>query len=81
MPRSPVRRHRRDPALADDACIDRLDAAAMVEDEVFLDRLPDIPNHDERGTRDRPWDYIAHFDPQRIGAALRRSSSAIWRSY
>jgi hypothetical protein len=67
-----------DPALADDPRVEKLDAAAMVEDDVFLDRMSDIPLHDEQGTRDRPWDYIAHFEPDRIRAALAGLGSAPW---
>jgi hypothetical protein len=67
------------PALATDGRLDRLDAAAMVEDDVFLDRMSDLPLHDEQGTRDRPWDYIAHFDPDRIRAALAQLGSPAWR--
>ncbi len=68
-----------DPTLADNPRLARLNAAAMVEDDVFLDRLSDIPHHDEQGTRDRPWDYIAHFDPDRIRATLATLGSSEWR--
>ena len=60
-----------DPALADDPGSRRSMPAALLEDEVFLDRMTDIPHHDEQGTRDRPWDYIAHFDPAGIRARWR----------
>jgi hypothetical protein len=68
-----------DPAVAENPRLARLNAAALVQDDVFLDRLTDIPHHDEQGTRDRPWDYIAHFDPGRIRAALAALGSSEWR--
>ena len=40
--------------------------------------MTDIPHHDEQGTRDRPWDYIAHFDPAGVAAALARWVSGVW---
>ena len=68
-----------DPALADDSRLAQLDAAALVQDDVFLDRLTDLPHRDEQGTRDRPWDYIAHFDPDGVRAALAALGSGEWR--
>ncbi len=67
-----------DPALAEDPRVDAIDAAGLVEDEVFLDRMTDIPHHDEQGTRERPWDYIAHFDPAGITVALARLGHGVW---
>ncbi|CAH2601748.1 conserved exported protein of unknown function [Rhodovastum atsumiense] len=67
-----------EPALAEDSRLEGIDAAALVEDDVFLDRLTDMPHHDEQGTRDRPWDYIAHFDPAGIRAALDRLGVPAW---
>src|SRR3954468_1614607 len=46
------------PALADDPGVGAIDPAPLVEDYVFLDRLTDIPYHDEQGSRDRPWDFF-----------------------
>lgn len=61
-----------DPALRDDPRVAPLAGAAAgyLDDLVYLDRLTDIPHHDEQGSRDRPYDLVAHFDPARIDAAL-----------
>ncbi len=67
-----------DPALAEDPRVDTIGAAGLLQDEVFLDRMTDIPHHDEQGTRERPWDYIAHFDPAGIAAALAQLGHAVW---
>ena len=67
-----------DPALAGDPWVAAIDAAALLEDDVFLDRMTDMPHHDEQGTRDRPWDYVAHFDPAGIRAALAGLGSSAW---
>jgi hypothetical protein len=66
------------PALADDPRIAAIDPAPLVEDHVFLDRLTDIPHHDEQGTRERPWDLYAHFAPDGIRATLARLGSPAW---
>ena len=67
-----------DPSLAGDPRVAALDAAALLQDDVFLDRMSDIPHHDEQGTRDRPWDYIAHFDPDGVGRALAALGRREW---
>ena len=67
-----------DPGLEDDQRVDAIDAAALVEDDVFLDRMTDLPHHDEQGSRDRPWDYIGHFDPAGLRAALAALGSPAW---
>jgi hypothetical protein len=61
-----------DPSLGDDPQADPFDAmaATMVEDFAYQDRLSDVPRHDEQGTRDRPFDFAAHFDRARVNAVL-----------
>jgi hypothetical protein len=68
------------PALAED---DRITALApllpsLVLDLAYLDRLTDVPHHDEQGTRDRPYDLVVHFDPERIDGALRLLGDRPW---
>jgi hypothetical protein len=67
------------PALADDPAVATIDPALLVQDYVFLDRLTDTPHHDEQGTRDRPWDLFAHFDPDGIRATLARLGATAWQ--
>ncbi|GAC1341345.1 MAG: DUF2066 domain-containing protein [Acetobacteraceae bacterium] len=53
-------------------------AAQMVEDLVYLDRMTDEPIHDEQGTRDRPFDLVAHVDPQAVAGLLHELGAAAW---
>ena len=68
------------PALADDprtiAIASR--ASALAEDFAYVDRMSDIPHHDEQGTRDRPYDLIVHLDPERVTAALSEAGLRPW---
>src|SRR3954452_19837318 len=50
------------PSLAEDARTSAIAQRAdgLVEDFVYLDRMSGIPHHDEQGTRDRPYDLVAH---------------------
>src|SRR5437762_1290754 len=40
--------------------------------------MTDIPHHDEQGTRDRPFDLIAHVDPDRLRQALAAAGLRPW---
>ena len=68
------------PQLADDprafAIAGR--AAGLVEDIVYLDRMTDLPRHDEQGTRDRPFDLVAHVDPEKLRAELASVGLKPW---
>jgi hypothetical protein len=66
------------PALADDRRVDALKPAEMLQDFLYLDRLAFIPHHDEQGSRDRPYDLIARFDPAKIDAALAGLGEHAW---
>lgn len=68
------------PRLAGDPRVDAIagHAADLIEDIVYLDRMTDLPRHDEQGTRDRPFDLIAHVDPARMGAELARAGLKQW---
>ena len=63
-----------DPGLAAIAA----NAPALVEDFAYLDRMTDIPTHDEQGTRDRPYDFIAHVDPAALQSALAAAGLHPW---
>ena len=69
-----------DPALLHDPRVDALaaNAADMVADYLYLDRLSDQPKHDEQGTRDRPFTLIARFAPAKIDAALAGLGDTPW---
>lgn len=60
------------PALLDDPRVAALGPAApgLLAGLAYLDRMSDIPRHDEQGTRDRPYDLLARFEPAGIDAAL-----------
>lgn len=69
-----------DPALAKDPRVLALGkrASGMVQDFAYLDRMTDIPMHDEQGSRDRPFDLVAHVDPSKVDAFLRELGRAPW---
>jgi hypothetical protein len=69
-----------DPALLTDPRIDTLaaNAADLLGDTLYLDRMTDLPRHDEQGSRDRPYVLIAHFDPAKIDAALTQLGETPW---
>lgn len=55
-----------------------LDPLPLVAAFAYLDRMTDIPVHDEQGTRDRPYDLLVWFDAGRVDAALRGLGAAPW---
>ena len=69
-----------DPALLNDSRVADLTAEpeTLVADYVYLDRMTDVPHHDEQGSRDRPYDLIVRFDPPRIDAILARLGEKPW---
>jgi len=68
------------PALLDDPRVAALGPAApgLLAGLAYLDRMSDEPKHDEQGTRDRPYDLIARFEPAGIDAALLGLGEAPW---
>ncbi len=68
------------PGLPRDPRVDAMEANAadMVEDYLYLDRLSDMPHHDEQGTRDRPYTLIVRFSPAKLDAALAALGDGPW---
>jgi hypothetical protein len=68
------------PGLLRDPRVDPLAAKAadMVENYLYLDRMSDLPKHDEQGTRDRPYNLVARFSPAKIDAALAELGDRPW---
>ncbi len=68
------------PALLDDPRVAALGPAApaLLASFAYLDRMSDEPKHDEQGTRDRPYDLIARFEPPGIDAALLALGEIPW---
>jgi hypothetical protein len=68
------------PGLLRDPRVDAMtaNAADMVEDYLYLDRMSDMPRHDEQGTRDRPYNLIVRFSPAKIDAALAALGDKPW---
>lgn len=68
------------PSLADDPRVSEIagHADALIEDFAYLDRMSDIPHHDEQGTRDRPYDLVAHVQPTALEQALARAGLRAW---
>ncbi len=68
------------PSLANDPRLAAIEpqAAGMVEDLAYQDRMSDEPHHDEQGTRDRPFDLTVHFDPAKIDAVLAQLGEHPW---
>jgi len=69
-----------DPRLIGDRRLDPLagQAAAMVANFSYHDRMSGIPVHDEQGTRDRPYDLTVTFDPAKIDGAVRSLGLSPW---
>ena len=66
------------PAWLDDARARQADPMTALRSLAYLDRMSDQPKHDEQGSRDRPYDLVAAFDPAAIDAALRGWGDAPW---
>ncbi len=69
-----------DPKIADDPTADAMtgDAASYLGAFRYRDLLEGIPIHDEQGTRDRPYQLTADFDPSKVEAALRSVGREPW---
>ncbi len=70
------------PALLDDPRVAALGPAAsgLLAGLAYLDRMSDEPKHDEQGTRDRPYNLIARFEPDGVDAALLGLGEAPWQT-
>lgn len=68
------------PGLAEDPRTAAITAHAdeLVDDFVYLDRMSDLPRHDEQGSRDRPYDLIAHVNAAQLTAALQAAGLRPW---
>lgn len=68
------------PSLPRDPRVAPLEAKAadMLDDYLYLDRMSDLPKHDEQGTRDRPYTLVARFSPAKIDAALAELGDRPW---
>lgn len=68
------------PGLLDDPRVAALGPAApgLLAGLAYLDRTGDLPKHDEQGTRDRPYDLRARFEPSGIDAALLGLGEIPW---
>jgi hypothetical protein len=68
------------PALAEDPRTQALapQAAALLEDLDYRDRLGHLPTQDEQGSRDRPYVLACRFAPDRIDHALRGLGAVPW---
>jgi len=69
-----------DPRLLGDPRVAELakDAASMVHEFRYRDRLDGIPIHDEQGSHDRPHDLTTIFFPEKIDEALAELGSRPW---
>jgi hypothetical protein len=69
-----------DPRLIGDPRVAELakDAASMVQEFRYRDRLEGIPIHDEQGSHDRPHDLTTVFFPEKIDEALAALGSRPW---
>jgi uncharacterized protein len=54
------------------------EAGGLVTDLRYRDLMADLPVHDEQGTRDRPYELTATFDPAGIDAALAKLGRKPW---
>jgi hypothetical protein len=69
-----------DPRLIGDPRVTEMakQAGTMVSEFRYHDRMSGIPQHDEQGTRDRPYDLIVRFEPAKIDDALRSLGRVPW---
>lgn len=67
-----------DPAAALVAEHALAEAPAAVSGLSYRDRMEGIPVHDEQGSRDRPYDLTADFDPARVDTALASLGRTPW---
>lgn len=67
-----------DPGVAQDPDARAIDPAPMLRAFAYLDRMSDLPRQDEQGSRDRPYDLVAQFDPRAVDAALRGLGRSVW---
>ena len=69
-----------DPRLIGDPRVAEVakDAASMVKEFRYRDRLEGIPIHDEQGSHDRPHDLTTVFFPEKIDEALAALGSRPW---
>lgn len=69
-----------DPRLRDDPRVAALgpQAPSLITGFRYRDRMEEQPVHDEQGTRDRPYDLTADFQPDRIDAILQSLGSSAW---
>ena len=70
------------PALLDSPQVAALAPAApgLVDSLAYLDRMSDLPLHDEQGTRDRPYDLLVRFNPALLDAMLQGLGETPWRT-
>ncbi len=70
------------PALLDDPQVAALAPAApgLAASIAYLDRMSDLPRHDEQGSRDRPYDLLVRFDPASLDAMLQGLGEVPWRT-
>ena len=54
------------------------DPIVPIQDYYYLDRMSDLPHHDEQGTRERPYFLTLAFDPARIDALLAALGERPW---
>ena len=69
-----------DPRLMASPAVDApaADAGAMVAAFSYRDLMAGIPSHDERGSRDRPFELTVRFAPARVDAALAALGRRPW---
>ncbi len=66
------------PDLVADARLAAVDPLPMLRNLAYLDRMSDQLMHDEQGSRDRPFDLIARYDPAAIDALLHSWNQPPW---
>ncbi len=66
------------PAWLDDPRVGDSRPDQAVRSLAYLDRFTNLPKHDEQGSRDRPYDLVAHFEPGAVDGLLRGWGDAPW---
>ena len=66
------------PAWLTDERAEAIDARGVLLSFVYTDRESALPKHDEQGTRDRPYDLLARYDPAGVDDLLRGLGDVPW---
>ena len=66
------------PDLLGDSRVDQVAMPPILQGFAYVDRMGDLPRHDEQGSRDRPYLLHSFWNPAGIDAALAQLGAGRW---